>query len=242
MGENVNLVRHDIGQQALIVGDDEERAFSGAQGIDAIGDNLQRINVETAIGFIQYGKARVEHGHLQDFIALLLTTGEADINGTLQHIGRHAQFLGFRAHKFLERHGLDFVLTTLFADRVDRGTQEGGVRHAGNFDRVLEGEEETGCGALFRLKLENILAVKQDFALGYLIFLTTGEDIGEGALAGTVWPHDGVNFALANLEVQTFQDRLAINFSMQVFNLDHRIFRFLSVSRVSFRSGVQRRL
>ena len=50
------------------------------------------------------------------------------------------------------------VLAAVAADRVERRAQEVGVAHAGDLDRVLEGEEEALAGALFGVELEQILA------------------------------------------------------------------------------------
>ena len=85
---------HDVGldvvEQALVVGDDEERALRRAQRVDAFGDDPQRVDVEAGIGFVEHGEARLQQRHLQDFHALLLAAGEADIDGALQHVLRRS--------------------------------------------------------------------------------------------------------------------------------------------------------
>jgi hypothetical protein len=43
--------------------------------------------------------------------------------------------------------------------RVQRGLQEVGVVHAGDLDRVLEGEEQAGARALFGGQREQVGAV-----------------------------------------------------------------------------------
>jgi hypothetical protein len=46
--------------------------------------------------------------------------------------------------------------------RVERGLEEVAGAHAGDLDRVLEGEEDALAGALVGLQLEQVLAVVED--------------------------------------------------------------------------------
>ena len=61
---NVNIVGFDVVQQALIMGDDQHAEFGSAQGVDAFGNDAQRVDVETRIGLIQNGDLRFEGCHL----------------------------------------------------------------------------------------------------------------------------------------------------------------------------------
>src|SRR6476620_2579399 len=83
--ENVDNIRHDVIKQALIMGNDHERALRIAQPVYAIRHDLEGIDVESRIGFVQHAKPRLEQSHLQDFIALFFAAGEADIDGSAQH-------------------------------------------------------------------------------------------------------------------------------------------------------------
>ena len=49
----------------------------------------------------------------------------------------------------------------LLALGVDRHAQEVGHRHAGDGDRVLEGEEQAGLGAVLGVGLGDVLAVEE---------------------------------------------------------------------------------
>jgi len=53
-----------------------ESPLRAAQGVDAAGDDLKSIDIEPRIGLIQQAKPRLEDGHLQDFVSLLLPAGE----------------------------------------------------------------------------------------------------------------------------------------------------------------------
>ncbi len=68
------------------MGDDEEATIGPAQGIHAIGNDAQGIDIEPRIRFIENAELRVEQGHLQHFHALLLAAGKADIESTAQHV------------------------------------------------------------------------------------------------------------------------------------------------------------
>src|SRR5690606_27899710 len=92
--ENVNSVRNDVVEQALVVGDDHNRAIRRTQSVHTLSDDAQGIDVEAGVGLVQHAELRLEQLHLQDFSTLLLTTGEADVERTLQHVHVHAELLG----------------------------------------------------------------------------------------------------------------------------------------------------
>ena len=106
--------------------------------------------------------------------------------------------------------------------RVERGAQEGHGGDAGDFDRILEGEEQALGGALVRLHRRGFLAVEQDFALGDLVAGLAGEHIGERRLARAVRAHDGVHLALLDRQVEAVEDFLAVDFDVQVFDFKKR--------------------
>src|SRR5690606_40997290 len=105
--------------------------------------------------------------------------------------------------------------------RVDGDLEEFHGRNARDLDRILEGEEYARGGALCRVHLEDGLAIEQDVALGDLIILAAGEDIGQGRLARAVRPHDGSNLALVDGQVQATDDLGAVlgNAGVQVLDL-----------------------
>ena len=73
---------------------DEEHAESrpfAAHGLHAVGHDAQRVDVEARVGLVEHGQLRVEHGHLQDLVALLLAAGEALVQVALTEGGVHAR-------------------------------------------------------------------------------------------------------------------------------------------------------
>ena len=52
------------------------------------------LRVETAVGFVQYGELRLQHGHLQDLGALHFTAGKSVVDRPAQH--RFGQARGAR--------------------------------------------------------------------------------------------------------------------------------------------------
>ena len=73
-----------------------------AQGIDAIGDDPQRIDVEAGIGFVENGEARLQKRHLENVHALLLAAREADIDRALQQIGLDVELRRSRVYALHE--------------------------------------------------------------------------------------------------------------------------------------------
>src|SRR6266704_1660132 len=88
------------------------------------------------------------------------------------------------------------------------GTWLGYARH---FVGVLDSEEETLTSSYVRRKLQNALVVKQNIPLRDDVFWVSHYGRGESALARPVWTHDGVNLALLDLEVYSFENLLKLH-------------------------------
>ncbi|ODN71252.1 hypothetical protein A6302_01449 [Methylobrevis pamukkalensis] len=216
-------VRHDVIEQALVVGDDDEGALRRPQGVHAVRDHLQRVDVETGIGLVEDAELGLEQRHLHDLVALLLTAGKADVERALQHLGRDvepARGLLDEAHEVRRR---DLALAARLALGVEGRLQEGHGGDARDLDRILEGEEEARRRALVRPHLQDRLAVEQDVAFGDLIVVLARQDIGQGRLAGAVRAHDGMDLAGLHDEVDALQDLGAVfgDAGMQVLDLEH---------------------
>ena len=61
---NVHVIRHDVAEQTLIMGDDQKTALGIAERVHAFRHHLQRVDVEAGIGFVQDRDARLKQGHL----------------------------------------------------------------------------------------------------------------------------------------------------------------------------------
>ena len=70
--------------------DDKLRIIGALGMVYTIGHDLERINVQAGIGFIQHGHDRLEQGHLQNFRAFLFSAGEPLIHRPLEQ--RFVQF------------------------------------------------------------------------------------------------------------------------------------------------------
>src|SRR5207249_6961549 len=70
------LVRNDVVEQSLVVRDDDDCALGRAHRVDARCHELERIDVEARIGFVENGQLWVEQRHLEDLVAFLLTRSE----------------------------------------------------------------------------------------------------------------------------------------------------------------------
>ena len=129
---------------------------------------------------------RVEHGHLEDLVALLLAAGEALVDRPLEQLVVDVQELHLLLDQLEEVRGVELFLAAVLADGVEGGAEEVGVADAGDLDGVLEGEEDALAGALLGVHVEQVLALEEDLALGDLVGVAAGEDAGQGALAGAV--------------------------------------------------------
>ena len=107
--------------------------------------------------------------------------------------------------------------------------------HAGNLDGVLEAEEDARAGTLFRRHAQQVDAVQQRLAGLHDVLRMAREDVGEGALAGAVGPHDGVHLALLHRKVDALQDCVASDGGGQVANFQHVTLPVFSIGFESFR-------
>ena len=59
MVEHVYKVWHDVVEQALVVRDEDYRALRAPELIDPVGYNAEGVDVEPAIGLVEYGELRL---------------------------------------------------------------------------------------------------------------------------------------------------------------------------------------
>ena len=207
--QDVHDVGLDVVEQALVVGDHDERAVGRAQRVDAVGDDAQRVDVEAAIGLVENAEARLQHRHLEDLVALLLAAGKADIERALQHVLIDLQRLA--AARTTRRNARRRARPRRVAALgVERGAQESHVVHAGNLDRVLEGEEQPLARPLVGRHREQIAPSSSDLALGHLVARRPASTAASVDLARAVRPHDRVHLAAPSTrsEVEAVEDRL----------------------------------
>ena len=189
--------------------------------VDALGHRLESVDIESGVGLVEHAELGLEHRHLEDLVALLLASGEAFIDGTIEELLVQLDHLGLLLQELEEVDGSHLLFATLGADGVQRRAKEVAVVDARDLDRVLEGEEDALAGTLFRLVVEEVLSLKQDLAAGDLVAVASREDVGERALAGAVAAHDGVHFAGLHVEVQALQNGLAAHRCLKFLDLEH---------------------
>jgi hypothetical protein len=114
----------------------------------------------------------------------------------------------------------------VFADFVEGGFQKIRAVDPRYFDRVLEGKKHTFAGAFFGRKLEQVFALINHFALGHLVTFAPGQNLGESALAAAVRPHDRVNFACVQGEIDPFEDLLAFDSGVEVADFEYGLLHF----------------
>ena len=99
---------------------------------------------------------------------------------------------------------------------VDRGLHEVRDGDSGDLDRVLEGHEQSGPGSFLRLHRQQILAVELYRAGSDLVVRLSGQDRGQGAFAGSVRTHHGVDLAAADLKVDALEDLIVCDTGVQI--------------------------
>jgi hypothetical protein len=164
-------------EQALIMRDEQHAALGGTQAVDALRDDLERVDVEAGIRLVEYRERGLEHEHLQDFVALLLAAREPFVDAALEEALVDLHELHLRAHELQEIVGIDFGLPLRLQFGVQRGFQQIDVVDARDFDRILEPEEQARARAFFGRQREQILAAILHAAAGYLVPGPAGEHV-----------------------------------------------------------------
>src|SRR6185312_3584655 len=80
--------------------------------------------------------------------------------------------------------------------------------------------EEAHAGALVGVGLGDVLAVEEDLAFGHLEVRVAHHGVGERRLARAVRPHQGVDLALADGEVEALEDLFLAGADVEVANFE----------------------
>ena len=105
--QHVHLVRHHVVEQPLVVRHEHDRALGRAQCVDAVGDHLERVDVEPGVGLVEQGERRLEQAHLQDLVALFLAAGKALVDAAVQQALVHAHRRELRLDQAEELEGVE---------------------------------------------------------------------------------------------------------------------------------------
>jgi len=217
----VDELRLDHVQDALVVGDDEH-AHVGAlrDRVDAVGDRVERVDVEAGVRLVEHGEPGPLERHLEDLHALLLAAREAVVDVARRELLRHVRELHRRLHRLAELLERDGLLAARLAVGVDDHAQVLRGRHARDGDGVLEGHEEAGDRARVGVGLRDVLAVEEDLPLGHVEVGVAHDRVGERRLAGAVGAHQGVELSRADVQVHAAQDGLLPCAHVQVADLE----------------------
>jgi hypothetical protein len=175
-------------------------AISGVLRLDLVDPgryDLQRVDVQPRVGLVHHRQRGLQHGELQDLVALLLAAREAVVHRALRETGSISSISIFST-SMSWKSKMSISSPPL---GVERRAHEVGDRDAGDLDRVLEGQEDARVGALVRLHVQDALAAEEDVAVGHLVRRMAGDHLGERALARAVRTHDRVDLALVHLQV-----------------------------------------
>jgi hypothetical protein len=195
---HVDVVGHDVVEEALIVRDEEDAESTLAPARMALTPSAtmrsasmsrpESVSSMRAILGSSMAIWRISQRFFSPPEKPSLTAREVNFRSILStvHLGVEALVVGG---------GVE--LLALGQAGLHGGAEEVGDGDAGDLAGVLECEEEAGAGALVGLHREDGLAVEQHITLRDGVVGVAGDGLGEGALAGAVGSHDGVHFAAA---------------------------------------------
>mmetsp|Transcript_26338 Transcript_26338/g.65483 ORF Transcript_26338/g.65483 Transcript_26338/m.65483 type:complete len:337 (+) Transcript_26338:1393-2403(+) len=203
---------HSVGldevQQPLVVGDDQECLVGMArlEVVDGLCGRLERVDVKSGVGLIQDDQIGVQHHHLQDLVALLLTAREAGVDAAVEEGRVEAELVELLKHLHRELNGVKVVQSLPLPPDVDGRTEEVRVGDASDLHRVLEGQEDAGEGPLVDVHVEDVLALESDGPLDDAVVRVASDDLGQSRLAAAVGSHDGMHLAFLDLQTEPIQD------------------------------------
>jgi len=200
------------------VGDDKEAAVLAAHGVHAAGDDLESVDIETGIGFVENGVFWLQHHELEDLVALLFAAGEAFIDTAAGEAAVHLELVHAGVKLLVKFHGVNVL--ALGQAGLQRGAEEVGVADAGDLMRVLEGKEQAGATAGIDGHVEDVFAIEEDFATGDFVVFVATEDFAQRTFARAIRAHDGMDFTGVDGEVQAFEDFAAGDLSVEGFNFE----------------------
>ena len=85
----------------------------------------------------------------------------------------------------------------------------------------MEGEEHASGGAFLGLQRQQVLALELHRAGRDFIAFATGQDVAQRGLAGAVRAHDRVHLSGLHIKREAFEDFLAGNRCVEVFDFQH---------------------
>ena len=218
----MHLIRGYVTQNALVVGHHNRRVVRPAEAVHTVCHDAQGVNVQPGVGFIQEGKGGFQQRHLQHFVALFLAAGEAFVDRPTHQFRVDFHLGNLAAEQAVELSGAHLLLAQMDTLGVHRGFEELPRAHAGQFHRILKGQEHSLAGPVFRLHVQEIHTLVHGRSTGDGVFRAAGQGVGQGALAGPVGAHDRVNFARIYGQVHAPQYFLIVDGHPEVLDLEDR--------------------
>src|SRR5699024_1199467 len=201
--ENVYEVRNNVVEDALVVRNHDDSAVGLLLvGVDSVGNDAQRVNVEAGAGLIHDSELCLEKVKLHNLVALLLAAGEALVNGTSDE-----GLVDMPTLTSLLQLVITLTKLSCFAaNSGDSGAHALAHLHASNRGWVLHSEEKTCACTLINLKIDDVLAIEKNFTLGNLITRMTSDNVGQGGLARAVRAHDCMGLTGVNGQVNALEN------------------------------------
>ena len=197
------------------MGYDQERGgFVRLECFNSLGNGAHRVHIEAGVGLIQNSQRGLEQQKLQNLSFLLLSSGKTDVEVALR-VGRiHVQRLKCCLH-FLPKAPYTNRFAALLGESAPDEILQ---RDAGNFNRVLEREEEALLGPLAHRELQKIFTFPERASAGNCISGIPHQDACQRRLACAVGPHDHVGLAAPDPETYVLKNFGVLYGSRQMFN------------------------
>ena len=112
------------------------------EGIHTICDYAKCIHVKTAVGFVKDCESRVEHGHLENLVAFLLSAGKAHVHFPLGKLRLHLHECHFFTHEFKKVSCLEGLESLSLTVGIHCRLHEISDGNSRNFNGILKRQED----------------------------------------------------------------------------------------------------
>src|SRR5207248_11661518 len=123
-------------------------------------------------------------------------------------------------HQIRELERIDLFFATRLTDLIVSGSEKVRVRDARNLHGVLKGEKDSLLRALFRLEVEEILAIVGRGSGRDFICRIASKNLSERALAGAVRAHHGMDLTGVHGEVDAFENLFTAYGGLEAFYVE----------------------
>ena len=190
------------------------RSLGRTQLVETLCHDTQGIHIKTRIRFVQYAEGRLQHGHLEYLVTLLLSARETFVHTAVCQFVVQFHYLSPLAHHLQKVRSVQRLQSLCLSLGIQRRTHKVRHRHTRNLHGLLERQKYTCMRTLLGSHRQKVLPVEHNRALGHFVSRMSHNDIRQRALSRPVLSHQGMHLSVLDGQVYSLQNLLTIDTGM----------------------------